>query len=579
MNDYRGLTRRQFVQGLLGTGVSAALLSLPRAWAGAQAAAQELAGTQIALHIGRQQVNYTGRNRFATTINQQLPAPILRLKEGQQVTFTVTNHLTEPSSIHWHGLLLPYQMDGVPGLSFAGIAPNETFTYRFPIKQSGTYWYHSHSGFQEQTGMYGALIIDPAKGERYPADRDYVVLLSDWTDHSPEHIFATLLKQSNFYNYAEPTLIELIRDVKHLGLRQALEERQMWNQMRMSASDLADVSGAAYTYLMNGNTTAGNWSGLFRQGETVKLRLINGSAMTYFDFRIPGLTLTVVAVDGQDIEPITVDELRLATAETYDVIVTPSADRAWTLFAQAMDRTGFVAGTLTPQAGLTAPIPTTDARQALAMTDMMGSMTHAAHGEVQHNNAMHTAHEMPPPVATHKTTAPVVHHAASEYRNPTVDARVNQPRTNLDDPGVGLRQNGRRVLTYADLHTLGGALDLREPAREVELHLTGNMHRYTWSFNGVSAMDANPLQFRFGERLRLVLVNDTMMNHPIHLHGMWSELVDENGHFLARKHTINVQPAQRVCYDVSADALGRWAYHCHLLYHMGAGMFREVVVS
>lgn len=547
------LSRRRFVQGLVLGGVAAGLGM--RAGASiAQAtsiAPRELRGTQFDLSIDELPVDFTGRKRIATVVNGQLPAPLLRWREGDTVTLRVTNRLRVPGSIHWHGILLPSGMDGVPGISFAGIPPGETFTYRFPVRQSGTYWYHSHSGFQEQTGLYGPIVVEPAGGERFAADRDHVVMLSDWTDEDPSAIYAHLKKQGDYYNYAEPTAPDFLRDARVHGLRQALAERRMWQQMRMSPNDLADVGGATYTYLMNGAAPAGNWTGLFHRGEKVRLRFINGSAMTIFDVRIPGLKMTVVAADGQDVEPVSVDEFRIAVAETYDVIVEPVDDRAYTVFAQSIDRSGYARGTLAPHEGVSAPVPSLDARVPLAMMDMMGAMDGGG----------------------------MAKHARTEYRNPGVDMHVDTPRANLDDPGTGLRDNGRRVLTYADLHTIGGSLDTREPNREIELHLTGNMQRYMWSFDGVKFSDARPVHFRAGERLRLVLVNDTMMNHPMHLHGMWSELESPDGKFQVRKHTINVQPAQRIAYGITADALGRWAYHCHMLYHMEAGMMREVVVS
>jgi CopA family copper-resistance protein len=560
-------SRRRFTQGLAiggalaGLGLWRPLSAAPR---------QTLSGNVFDLQIGAMPVDFTGRVRTATVVNGQLPGPTLRMREGEDVALRVRNALPVQTSIHWHGILLPADMDGVPGISFPGIAPGETFTYRFKPLQSGTYWYHAHSGFQEQTGLYGALVIAPAGGERHPTQRDYVVMLNDWTDDDPAHIFATLKRQSDYYNFYQPTASEFLRDLRAQGLRQALAQRRMWNQMRMSPSDLSDVGAHAYTYLMNGLAPTGNWTGLFARGEKVRLRFINGSAMTIFDVRIPGLKMTVVSADGQDVEPVSVDEFRISVAETYDVIVEPADDRAYTIFAQSIDRGGYARGTLAPHAGLGADVPAMDSRARLSMADMMGDM-----GMGQHHGAMHGMD------MSHMSmsTAPVVRHARTEYDNPGVDMRVDTPRTNLDDPGVGLRDNGRRVLTYADLHTIDGSLDAREPGREIELHLTGNMHRYTWSFDGVKFADAKPVHFHAGERLRLVLVNDTMMNHPIHLHGMWSELENANGEFQVRKHTINVQPAQRIAYGVTADALGRWAYHCHMLYHMESGMMREMVVS
>lgn len=589
-------SRRKFVQGLaLGGALGALGLPARHAWAGAGSypsapGLPALAGTEFDLAIGQGSVNFTGRTRPAIMVNGSLPAPLLRFREGDSVTLRVRNNLATSTSIHWHGILLPTGMDGVPGLSFDGIDPGETFVYRFDVKQSGTYWYHSHTRFQEQVGLYGPIVIEPRDGERFPAQRDHVVMLSDWSDEDPETIFANLKKMGDFYNFNEPTVADFARDAARMGLKQALARRRMWNQMRMSPSDLADVTGHEYTYLINGATPAGNWTGLYSPGEKVRLRFINGSAMSIFDVRIPGLKMTVVATDGQDVEPVSVDEFRIATAETYDVIVEPDGDRPYTLFAQSIDRMGFARGTLSPRPGLQAEVPAMDAPQWLSMTDMMGAMTMTMVGmdmgskhmpDAGHDlqGGMETGNHHASPQPQHAVSGMAdVRHARTEY-GPGVDMRVDMPRTNLDDPGIGLRDNGRRVLTYADLHTIGGPIDPRQPGREIELHLTGNMERYMWSFDGQKFSDARPIHFRHGERVRVILSNDTMMPHPIHLHGLWSEMESPTGEFQVRKHTLMVQPAQRISYLVSADALGRWAYHCHLLYHMEAGMFREVVVS
>ncbi len=571
-------SRRRFVQGLaLGGAVAGlGLLRPSNAWAlSSRGYPTVLSGTDFALDIAETPVNYTGAARLATTVNGGIPGPILRWKEGTTVNLRVTNRLRVPTSIHWHGIVLPFQQDGVPGISFEGIAPGESFLYQFNVRQSGTYWYHSHSGFQEQTGLYGPLVIEPAGPDRHPTDRDYVVMLSDWTDEDPQRIFATLKKQSDYYNFAQPTVPDFFRDVREKGLDQALAMRKMWNQMRMNPSDLSDISGYTYTFLMNGAAPAGNWTGLFRPGEKIRLRFINGSSQSIFDVRIPGLKMTVISADGQDVAPVPVDEFRMSVAETYDVIVEPQEDRAYTLFAQSIDRTGYARGTLAPRSGMQAQVPAMDRRMPVSMVDMMGAMATGSSGHA----AMPGMAGMSGTQGMATGRAPVVRHARTEYHNPGVDMHVDMPRTNLDDPGTGLRDNGRRVLTYADLHTIGGPIDAREPSREIELHLTGNMERFMWSFDGVKFSDARPVHFNSGERLRIVLVNDTMMNHPIHLHGMWSELENPDGQFQVRKHTINVQPAQRVSYAVSADNPGRWAYHCHMLYHMEAGMFREMVVS
>jgi CopA family copper-resistance protein len=541
--------------------------------AAAGSAASILRGANFDLTIGAVPVSFTGRERLATAVNGQVPAPLLRMRQGDTVTLRITNNLRARTSIHWHGFLLPANMDGVPGLSFAGIAPGETFTYRFDVRQSGTYWYHSHSRFQEQTGLYGPIVIEPREGERHHSDREHVILLSDWTDADPEHIYATLKRQSDYFNFGKRTVGDFLSDARAQGLRQTLADSRMWGQMRMDPTDLADVGGSTYTYLMNGNPPAGNWTGLFARGERVRLRFINGSSMSFFDVRIPGLKLTVVAADGQDVEPVTVDEFRIGTAEVLDVIVEPGEERAYTIFAQSMDRSGYARGTLAPRPGMSAEVPPLEPRTLLTMSDMGMRMS----GDAMAGNMA----DMP--------GMPGMDHGAMTHPSPgangarafgkTVDTIAMQTSRRLDDPGPGLRDNGRRVLSYADLHTLGGPLDPRQAEREIELHLTGHMERFIWSFDGRKFSEAEPLRFHYGERLRIVLVNDSMMVHPIHLHGMWSEVESEGGAFLVRKHTISVQPAQRLSYLVTANAPGSWAFHCHLLYHMEAGMFREVVVA
>ena len=519
------------------------------------------------MQIGYQKVNFTGAERLATLINGGLPAPTLHWKEGDDVTLHVTNHLAHDSSIHWHGLILPTEMDGVPGLSFAGIKPGETFKYQFNVKQSGTYWYHSHSGFQEQTGMYGGIVIAPREPEPFAYDRDYVVVLSDWTDENPSRVYAKLKKLSHYYNLNERTLKDWWNDVQGKGLAATQRERAMWNEMRMRDNDISDVTGMTYTFLMNGHAPADGWTGLFKRDEKIRLRFINAAAMTLFDLRIPGLEMTVIAADGQYVEPVSVDEFRIGAAETYDVIVAPKSDVAYTVFAQAIDRSGYARGTLTPDPNLQAVLPPLDPVPVLSHGDM-GMAHHGKHAGMK-NDTKHGKHMTRQTIDTH--------HAEAEY-GPQVDMLADAPRYRLDDPGVGLRENGRRVLTYADLCNLNKTADLRAPNREIELHLTGNMERYMWSINGLKFADAEPLQFKYGERLRITLVNDTMMNHPIHLHGMWSELETGFEQYLPRKHTIIVQPGSKISYQITADARGRWAYHCHLLYHM-AGMFREVRIA
>lgn len=572
------LSRRRFLQA---AGAGLFVLGAPRldGWA-QQPGPAELTGTHFDLQIAEAPFNFTGRRRIGTVVNGRIPGPLLRWRQGDTVTLRVANRLGARSSIHWHGMILPADMDGVPGLSFAGIPSGGEYLYRFQVNQSGTYWYHAHSRFQEQTGLYGPIVIERAGGERFPTDRDYVVMLSDWTDIDPERIFSVLKKHSDYYNFGRRTVADFFADVRKHGWHETIADRRMWGSMRMNPTDMLDVSGYAYTYLMNGVTPAGNWTGLFSRGQKVRLRFINGSAMSFFDVRIPGLKMTVVAADGQDVEPVSVDEFRIGTAETYDVIVAPKEDRAYTIFAQAMDRSGYARGTLSPSPGLEAEIPPLDPRPLLSMRDM--GMSHGSHGssanETHHAGMDHAAmgHEQGH-AGGHGASQSLLH--PDTERTPLQDMQTEVPNVGLDDPGVGLRNNGRRVLTYADLHTIGGPIDRRRPGREIELHLTGHMERFVWSFNGQKFSEATPLKFRLGERLRITLVNDTMMTHPIHLHGMWSELEDASGDFQVRKHTVNVNPAQKLSYAVTADAPGRWAYHCHLLYHMEAGMFREVHVE
>jgi len=650
------VSRRHFV---LGASSVLALSALPfsrKTWASPLAAPNSptiLSGNQFDLQIGYQKVNFTGTERIATTVNGIFPGPILRWKEGERVTLRVTNNLKEDSSIHWHGLILPSTMDGSPGFDFAGIKPGETYEYQFDVQQNGTYWYHSHSGFQEQTGLMGSIIIEPKDPDPVAYDREMVVLLSDWTDEAPEKVYAKLKKMNDYYNFRERTVGDTWSDIKTKGLAKTWSERKMWNQMRMNQTDISDVTGYTYTYLMNGVTPDHGWVGLFKSGEKLRLRIINGSAMSIFDVRIPGLKMTVVAADGQNIQPVVVDEFRIAVAETYDVIVEPEADRAYTLFAQSNDRTGYARGTLTSDPALRAEVPPMDPAPLLGHGEMgMGGMNHSGHdmgnmddmnmsgkGDMDMSGMDHSGHDMKQMEApkqpamdhsghdmskmdgmdmsgmdhsghdmsnmdgmdmgamkgTKENSAPLAKagfgsnfddnrepvHVKTEF-GPHVDNRSMMPQSGLADPGIGLRDHqrlyGRKVLTYADLRSLHPTRDKREPTREIELHLTGNMRRYMWSVNGINFMGAEPIQLTYGERVRFIIVNDTMMTHPFHLHGMWSELETGDPDFIPRKHVVIVQPGAKISYLVTADAKGRWAYHCHLLYHM-LGMMRMVKVT
>ena len=568
--------RRRLLRTLALGGATAGLgLWRAPAWALATPANPQgiLAGTEFDLAIGRTPVGITGRAASAITVNGSLPGPILRWREGDMVTLRVRNTLAETSAIHWHGMLLPANMDGVPGMSFHGIDPGGDYTYRFKIRQHGTYWYHSHSSLQEQAGLYGAIVIDPLDPDPIQCERDYVVLLSDWTDMDPQRLFARLKKQSDYDNLHKRTVGDFLRDARTRGLQATLDDRKAWGAMRMSPTDLADVNGHTYTYLANGRTSGQNWTGVFAPGERIRLRFINGAAMTFFDVRIPGLRFTVIAADGQAVQPVEVEEFRIAPAETYDVIVQPGEAIAYTVFAQAMDRSGHARITLAPRDGMQAAIPALDRRALLTMDDM-GHGSHAPTTEMSCGAGMdHSKMAMPAqPMAMQA-------HPASETGNPDVDMQTMMPMPRLDDPGIGLRDNGRRVLRYADLRSLHAPDDAREPSRTIELHLTGNMERFTWGFDGIKSSGAEPIRLKYGERVRFVLVNDTMMEHPVHLHGLWSDVEDEQGDFLVRKHTVSIPPGTRRSFRVTADALGRWAFHCHMLMHMEAGMMREVRVE
>jgi len=530
---------------------------------------QALGGEDIHLTIARSNFTVSGRAGHAVMINNQLPAPLVRLREGQDVRIHVHNELDEDSSIHWHGLILPFEMDGVPGVSFPGIKPHSTFTYEFPVRQSGTYWYHSHSGLQEQLGHYGPMILDPAEPDPIACDREHVVVLSDWSFLHPHLIFTRLKQQGGFFNRQRSTLADRLRGKDDL----TADERTMFARMRMDPTDIADVTAAAYSFLVNGHGPEENWTGLFRPGERVRLRFINAAAQTIFNLRIPGLPMTVVAADGQNVRPVEVDEFQIGNAETYDVIVRPTEDRAFTLVAESIDRSGMARATLAPRPGMAAPVPPLRKRPTLGMVDMgMGGMDHDGGHGASHGSADSGANN----------------HAGMDMRDGSkvgfelgagVDMIAPSPVDRTDFPGIGLDRVQHRVLTYRNLVSLERRKDLRRPTRTLEIHLTGNMERFMWSIDGEKLSEGpEPYRFARGERVRLVLVNDTMMTHPMHLHGHFFEIVNGHGDNQPFKHTVMVMPGGKVSLDLTADAPGDWAFHCHLLYHMHAGMMRVVTV-
>lgn len=533
------------------------------------------------LTIAREPVNITGNSVKKITVNGTIPGPTLRFKEGEEVTIHVTNKMDEDTSVHWHGMLLPGEMDGVPGFNgFPGIKPGETFTYHFKIRQAGTYWYHAHSMGQEQDGHYGSIVITPKGKDPVQADRDYVVLLSDFTDEESGSIMANLKMSSDYYQYARRTVGDFFADAKEDGFNKAWKNAKMWGEMRMLPTDLSDITG--YTFLTNGKTPEQNWTGIFKPGERVRLRFINASAMSFYDVRIPGLKMRVVSADGQNVEPVPVDEFRFGVAETYDVIVTPQEDKAYTIAAEPIDRTGFALGTLAPREGMKGEIPAPRPRALLTMADMgmdhdMGGMDHGKMNmDMQGIEGMDHSkmnHSMPM-----NRDMSQMDHAAMGHEMPSKES-MDEMSMESGWAKAGTPP-GDKALSYADLRYLGIQKDTRQPEREILVRLGGNMERYIWTINGKKYSDSGPINLNYGERVRLKFVNDTMMAHPMHLHGMFVQL--ENGQpaeKLPNKHTVIVPPGQSYSVLLTADEAGEWAFHCHLLYHMMAGMMNKVIVA
>jgi CopA family copper-resistance protein len=588
------IERRHFVNMALGGGTAAALAAWFPAWAqpvssGIAAPLPTVWGNDITLRIARQTMRVDGKVSRAIGLNGTVPGPLVRLKEGQHARLTVVNDLDEDSSIHWHGLILPFQMDGVPGVSFPGIKPRSTFVYEFPVQQSGTYWYHSHSGLQEQLGHYGPIVIDPAGVDPIAHDREHVMLLSDHSQLSPEAIFRKLKVNPGHFNMQRQTLGGLIA-----GKDQPLKDRVEWGAMRMDPTDVADVNGSTYQFLVNGYGPRDNWTALFNPGERVRLRIVNASAMSIFNVRIPGLRMTVVQADGLNVVPVEIDEFQIGVAETYDVIVTPVEDRAYTFVAEVNDRSGMARATLAPRAGMVAAVPPLRARPLATMQDMgMGAMSGGAADDATCAPEHAAMGHCTPAGDDDSAMAGMDHgsgggmnHSMRDFdvapqvkRDPSVQSISPMPVDRMGEPGQGLEDVGHRVLTYRDLMALDRNPDVRAAERSLDIHLTGNMERFMWSFDGVKMSDHHePIPFIEGERVRINLINDSMMSHPIHLHGHFFELVTGKGDRSPRKHTVIVQPGGIATFDFTADALGDWAFHCHLLYHMHAGMMRVVSV-
>jgi len=586
----------------------------------------------VELMIDKMDFRIGNRIGQAVTVNGSLPAPLLRFRQGEEVELRVTNRLKERASIHWHGILLPNEMDGVPGVTFKGIDPGETFVYRFPVKQYGTYWYHSHSGGQEQLGLYGPLVIDPAGSEPFNYAREHVVILSDWTFSDPMRLLAKLKKQSNFSNLQQRTLGDFFDDVSTKGLKRTWADRKEWGKMRMDPTDIADLTGTYFDFLLNGRPAAAPWTGIFKPGERVRLRIINSAATTHFDVRIPGLKMTVVQADGQHVKPVEVEEFRMGAAETYDVIVEPTEDRAYALFAETTDRSGYALGTLAPREGMMPQIPERRIRPLRTMADMgmadmsmgestmgkmdmgkadakpmdmtgmspaeqatmMGTKPESSPsgdmaGMAGMSNASSTASPKPASSNDGMAGMPGMNDKAPTSGGGGMGGMKNpfgpgnsmvamSPMSRANEPGTGLGQDGRRVLVYRDLVALD-ARPVPAPEREIVMNVTGNMERFIWGFEGKKYSESEPIQLRFGERVRITFINHTMMEHPLHLHGMFMELENGAEGLSPLKHTVTVKPGERISVLVTADARGDWAFHCHLFYHMEAGMFRVFSVA
>ncbi len=586
------LPRRNFIKGAAAIGAGAALARPGQASAAVQSGVggmPVLRGNRFDLRLDRIRVNKSGTETWANAINGIVPGPVLNWREGDVVTINVTNNLPEMTGLHWHGLILPNDMDGVPGLEFPGIMPGETFTYRFPVVQSGTYWYHSHMGYQEQKGVYSALVIDPAGTPMIQAERDYVVVLSDWMDGSPLLVQNDLKHMPDYYNFNRRTVGTFFGDVAQSGLKATARDRWGWAQMRMDPSGIQEPTGEAFTYLMNGKRADENWTGLFRPGERVRLRFVNTSAQSTYDVSIPGLTMDVVHVHGNDVVPVPVDQFRINVAETYDVIVQPREDRAYTIFAQNMTRSGHSRGTLAPRAGMQAAVPPYDAAPMRNMADMGMTMMP---GQVAASNPDRT--RMDGIMPSMKGVTPTEKERRTGYQEklglpevtknlkPGVEAQyvLDHSFQRLDLPGDGLNHltGSRRILTLADLRSVHPGVHKGSPVREIVLTLTGNMGRFIWGFNGKKFSEVGPMDVTLGERFRLRFVNSTMMTHPIHLHGMWMELENGQGEHQPYLHTVSVQPAANISVLVTPVATGQWPLHCHFLYHFEAGMFRTLRV-
>ncbi|RIL07253.1 MAG: copper resistance protein CopA [Proteobacteria bacterium] len=611
------MTRREFVCGAVAGGFFAVVPPLAAAYARPLTGPAALVGAgtpesvTVDLAIRAERLAIAGGTGNGMTINGTIPGPLIELYEGHEALLRVTNHLPEDSSIHWHGILLPFRVDGVPGVSFPGIKPGDTFEARFPVRQNGTYWYHSHSGLQEQSGVYGPLVVHPATPERFEYDRDYVVMFSDWTFEDPYRVLANLKKVSDYYNFQRRTATDFVQDVADVGLVDTIRDRLSWGAMRMNPTDVLDVTGYTYTYLLNGVHPDGNWTALFEPGERIRLRFINGSAMTYFNVRIPGLPMTLVAADGPHVQPVEIDEIQIGVAETFDVVIEPQ-NRAYTIFAESMDRSGYARGTLAPREGMTADVPALRKRPLRTMIDMgmdmgmtmemdMPAGGKEATGHEQQPDAQHGGHENATPThpghrpgmemgakrgagsqhAGMETAGPIVAKHGRDHHGPGNTTVAEVQRDRLGEPGTGLADVDHRVLVYRDLRSLEArAGATKPPDREIELHLTGNMERFMWSFDGVKFSEVDgPIELQYGERVRIVLVNDTMMEHPIHLHGMFMELENGHGARTPLKHTVSVKGGERLAVLVNAVEPGPWAFHCHLLYHMELGMFRVVRVN
>lgn len=504
------------------------------------AAGSALAKTvEYSFDVNYKTVNFTGQPVQAIAVGGTIPAPTIEATVGDTLRVTFNNKLDVETSVHWHGVLLPNDQDGVPYLTTPPIKAGQSFTYEYPVIHHGTYWYHSHTGLQEQRGVYGSLVFHPLGGEVVAADQEVVVVLSDWTDENPNQVMHNLKKSDDYYALKKDSVQSWQKVLQHGP--EAIRNRLDGAWMRMGPMDLSDVGYDAF--LANGARTYTPRG--INAGSTVRLRVINAGASSYFNLHYAGGEMTVVAADGVDVVPFTVDRLRIAIAETFDVIVTAPTEGAYEFRATAEDGTGYSSvilgsGQVIPAADIPKPNP------FLMDHSMHGDTEHADHSSMDHggmNNGQ-------------------MNHAAMGHDMASMQGSTGAPK---------------RMREYELLRALSPTnFSADNPQRIVSLELTGDMERYAWSFNDKVLSEDSKILIRKGETVQFVLENKTMMHHPIHLHGHFFRVLNGKGEYSPLKHTVSVPPLQTVTIEFLANEEKDWFFHCHNLYHMKTGMTRVV---